>query len=170
VFFAQLLEHVVEVQSLERGKGARAGFVNERPSVRYFSQATDKPGRYHYDPDTYDRVDIAAIYGAVRNFDTVAAEGGLLVSFDVTEDELNHMEGIVNETPEDNDEGEAEDEGPDSEALAQQQERDRREKALARDIDEANILPNDRRRTRFQSTSIFMDARAREAGFEVPYT
>jgi hypothetical protein len=80
------------------------------------------------------------------------------------------LEGIVNETPEENDEGEAEDEGPDSEALAQQQERDRQERAVARDIDPANILPADRSRTRAPASSIFMDARAREAGFEVPYT
>jgi hypothetical protein len=143
VFLAQLLEHVVEVTMPARGRRrSRPGFVNDKPRVRFFSRA-EVEGQYHYDPNTYDKVNVSAIYGEVRSFSTVELNSdGLLVAFKVEEEELNHMERVVNEADGDDDDIDVRerDDGPDSEALAQHEERERQSRAITEDS-ERLILP-----------------------------
>jgi hypothetical protein len=105
-------ERVVRVQRAVGGRNRRARarlkFAIEKPRVRFFSLRGGEDDnadswRYdrEYDPDTMATVNAAAIHGAVESYsnDVVSAKGNLL-AFDVDEDELDRMQGIVNEQPE----------------------------------------------------------------------
>lgn len=110
VFIAQLMEPVVEermarTQRRDRRSRARSKFAIEKPRVRFFSLRGGEDDnadswRYEYDPETVVTVNAAAIHGAVESYsnDVVSAKGDLL-AFDVAEDELDRMQGVVNEQP-----------------------------------------------------------------------
>jgi hypothetical protein len=93
VFLGQLLEPVI----VETVKG-RNRFSNDKPGIRYFSPSSDFPGTYAHDPGTVKTVSAFAIYGRVDGHtNVVLAADGLLDSFEVADDELDRMEGIINE-------------------------------------------------------------------------
>jgi hypothetical protein len=96
VFLGQLLQPVI----VETVKG-RNPFSNDKPGIRYFSHSSDFPGSatYAHEPGTVKTVSAFAIYGKVDGYTNVvlAVDDGLLDSFDVADDELDSMEGIINE-------------------------------------------------------------------------
>jgi hypothetical protein len=93
VFLGQLLEPVI----VETVKG-RNRFSNDKPGIRYFSPSSDFPGTYVHDPGTVKTVSAFAIYGKVDGYtNIVLAADGLLDSFEVADDELHRMKGIINE-------------------------------------------------------------------------
>jgi hypothetical protein len=111
VYFAQVLENVVEVTD-NRGKRRkrdkqpvkRSWFANERPAVRYFSVANLRSGNgvaYDYDAKADKCVSVTAIYGLVkekvRTNPTVEADGLLLQSFEIEQEEIDRLECVIND-------------------------------------------------------------------------
>jgi hypothetical protein len=93
VFLRQLLQPVI-VETVQ----GRNRFSNDKPGIRYFSPSSAFPGTYAHDPGTVKTVSAFAIYGKVDGYtNVVLAADGLLDSFDVADDELDRMEGIINE-------------------------------------------------------------------------
>jgi hypothetical protein len=175
VFFAQLLEHIVEVTEQLGLRRRHPFFANPTPSVRFFSPTADR-GHYTYDPDTFDTVSVGAIHGAVRSFNNLEVDrDGLLQRFSVSSDELDQMEGVVGEMNEDNDDdNDDNNDEADSEALAQHQERERQQQAMT-DDPALLVLPAQRGpngvearfslRDRRPAANYYSSFRAVEAGF-----
>jgi hypothetical protein len=101
-FLGQLLEPVI----VETVKGR-----TDKPGIRSFSPSSDFPGTYVHDPGTVKTVSAFAIYGKVDGYtNVVLAADGLLDSFEVADEELDRMKGIINEecAPESGEEAENE--------------------------------------------------------------
>ena len=80
--------------------GGRNRFSNQKPGIRYFSPSSDSPGCYAHDTntDTYKTVSAFAIYGRVDEYtNVVLSADGLVESFEVADDEIDRMEGVINE-------------------------------------------------------------------------
>jgi hypothetical protein len=113
VFLAQLLEHIVEVIVAEdrgnrkRKRKPRPKYTNERPLVRFFmisvSNVRSCDGvAYDFDPGAYKCVSVTAIHGPVESsaFTNISVLAGrLLLSFDIQQDEIDTLESILNEAP-----------------------------------------------------------------------
>jgi hypothetical protein len=104
VFLGQVLEPVVEVRTIVDRPGrhrARAllRFAVENIRVRYFSPrgGDDDSGRYEHDSNSSETVNAAAIYGRVEVYtNDVVSNDGLLLAFDVEQEEIDRMEGVIN--------------------------------------------------------------------------
>jgi hypothetical protein len=104
VFLGQLLEPVVEVQYVVRRRGkerASLKFAVQNPRIRYFMLrgGEDDSGifRYEHDRNSSTTVNAAAIYGRVEDYTNDVSSEGLLQAFDVEQEDLDRMEGTVNE-------------------------------------------------------------------------
>jgi hypothetical protein len=102
VFFAQLLEPIVEVTQHSKGKRGRGAvpksqtrYSNDKPSIRFFSVSNNRDVSgvaYDHDEKALKAVAVSAIYGRVDSgtyTNASISENGLLDSFDIEQDERN---------------------------------------------------------------------------------
>jgi hypothetical protein len=169
VFFAQLTEHVIKVTAISTKKRTRgrppalvSRFTNDKPGVRYFSVSTRRESiagvAYDYDPVTYENVNVAAIYGTIASsayMITSVSQGGLLEAFDIQQDEIDRLEAILNEEPEqvENTPG-SDSEEEESEALARSRAAHLKSKRFVPDNDPSLIVTGTRSR---KPTNTLMD-------------
>jgi hypothetical protein len=93
VFVGQLMEPVI----VETVNG-KSRFSNDKPGIRYFSPRSDSPGCYAHDTGAVKTVSAFAIHGRVNAYTNVALTAdGLLESFKVADEEIDRMEGVIND-------------------------------------------------------------------------
>jgi hypothetical protein len=101
VFLGQLLEPVVEQFAESRDNSrCRSSLVVARPGIRYFRLVVDASEghlKFQLDGDALTTVNAQAIYGEATYSSSVCSPNGLLNSFEIDSEEMDRMEGIVNE-------------------------------------------------------------------------
>ena len=161
VFFAQLLEHIVEIT--EHGRKRRRGqntqrrtrFACDKPSVRFFGVSPEREGdgvAYDHDEKSLKAVSITAIYGRIdpgTYTNAIVSSGDLLESFDIAQDEVDRLEGLFEEAvpvAEVNDsEAEEISEEEETEALSRERKRQKESERFP-DVDESLVIEGSRSR------------------------
>jgi hypothetical protein len=133
VFFGQLMESIVLMEPV--GRRGRAKLAPPKPHIQYFKGGETLNSeylRYTRDKNSFPTVAVAAIHGLVEQYVAVSHDSaGMLTSFDIQTEELERIEGVVNEEESDEEEEEEQKRDETIRRLTRQQEAEARSRSIS---------------------------------------